>query len=179
MFNKSFRLKITSIFQLITLMFLTSTVCAQQNIEAQKNPLKASVTVGWAIPILDGGRGIHFGINPNYSFSKFFAVEGQLSYAYANIEKFLIGDPAKAHVSNVLVGGRIYIVEDDKEFRPYLNLLGGVLYYFEKDKTTQMNSSFFSLGLSAGLHLKIRKRFTVGIAGETSAFLVMKAGYNL
>ncbi len=164
-------------YLLFLFFFLTSTINAQEEQKAKQ--LEATVTVGWAIPILDGGRGFHLGINPNFSFSDFFAIEGQLSYAYANINKFIIGDPAKAQAANALIGGRIYILENDRDFRPYLNLMGGILYYFEKDKTTQVNSSFFSLGLSAGLYMQIQKRFTIGIAGETPAFLVLKVGYNL
>lgn len=179
MFCKLFQLQINYFFLLIILLFSSQVIEAQQKIEVPKKSLKATATVGWAIPILDGGRGFHLGINPNYSFSEFFAIEGQLSYAYANINKFIIGDPAKAQAANALIGGRIYILEDDRQFRPYLNLMGGVLYYFEKDKTTLINSSFFSLGLSAGLYMQIQKRLTIGIAGETPAFLVLKAGYNL
>ena len=173
MSNKSTHLKI------YLLLLLFSGLFSLQIANAQNKPLEAVATIGWAIPILDGGAGFHIGINPHYDFSEFFAIEGQLSYARANIKKFLVGDPAKAQIANGLIGGRIYIVESDRNFRPYLNLLGGVMYYFEKDKTTQVNSSYFSLGLSAGLYVQIQNKFTVGIAGETSAFLVLKAGYNL
>jgi len=148
-------------------------------VNAQEKPLSTIMTIGWAIPILDGGSGIHVGINPDYNFSNFFAIEGQLSYAFANVNKFLIGDPARVQATSALIGGRIYILEEDRKFRPYLNLMGGVLYYFEKDKTTNIDSSFFTLGLSAGLYMKIKKRFTVGVAGEALAFVVVKAGYNL
>jgi len=148
-------------------------------VNAQEKPFSAIATIGWAIPILDGGSGFQVGLNPSYNFSNFFAIEGQLSYAYANVNKFIIGDPAQVQAANALIGGRIYILEEDRKFRPYLNLMGGILYYFERDETTNIDSSFFTLGLSAGLYLKIKKRFTVGVAGEALAFVVVKTGYNL
>ena len=45
---------------------------------AQKGNLSASPTIGVSKPIFDSGLGFHIGVNPSYSLSSNFSIEGQL-----------------------------------------------------------------------------------------------------
>ena len=137
-----------------------------------------ATTIGYALPILDGGNGIHLGLNPSFELSQFFAVEGQLSYTYAKINKFISGESAKQNSYNGVVGGRLYILEADKSFRPYLNFMVGILYSTEDDPNLMEKSTETLLGYSAGVHCLIENKYVIGLASETPGFFVLKVGYQ-
>ena len=103
-----------SIRAIIVLLFFANITFGQKHL---------TTTVGYALPILDGGNGIHLGLNPSYDLSQFFAIEGQLSYTYARINKFISGERANQNSYNAVAGGRLYIVDAEKSFQPYICLL--------------------------------------------------------
>ena len=135
--------------------------------------------MGYALPILDGGNGIHLGLNPSFELSNFFAIETQFSYTYANINQFISGNSAKQNSYNGVIGARLYIVEKEKKFRPYLNFLVGVLYSTEEDVNLMQKDTETLLGYSAGIYGLFQKKYVVGIASETPGFFVLKLGYQL
>lgn len=153
----------------IALLFLANVTFSQNHVAG---------TIGYALPILDGGNGIHLGVNPSFELSQYFAVEAQLSYTYAKINKFISGEPAKQNSYNGVAGVRLYIVESEKSFRPYINFLVGILYSIENDPNLMEKSTETLLGYSAGIHCLIDEKYTIGLASETPGFFVLKVGYQ-
>jgi len=138
---------------------------------AQKGSFSISPTIGLNVPILDNGSGFHFGVNPAYAVSAWFAIEGQLSFAHVNINgSFISGKVGSQSNFNALVGGRFYILSEKKKVRPYFNLLLGGMHNSEFDYEE------FTFGLSTGLFFDINQ-FLVGVSFETPGNIILKGGY--
>ena len=124
---------------------------------------------------MDNGLGFHVGVNPHWEVSPYFAIEGQISYAFVDISgTFISGKTGSLSVGNALAGGRLYFRSDKKNIRPYINFLVGGMYY-RKVREDQIETNPV-LGLSAGAFIEIN-RFVAGLSFETPANLVLKAGY--
>ena len=139
---------------------------------AQKRNFSISPTIGLNIPILDNGVGFHIGLNPAYSISNRFAIEGQVSFAYVKINgAFISGEQNTQSNFNALLGARFYILSKEKKARPYLNLLIGGMQNQESDYME------FTVGASTGVFVDIN-RFLVGLSFETPGNVILKVGYT-
>lgn len=144
---------------------------------AQNNNFSTTATLGIGTPLLDNGLGFHIGVNPSFSVSEYFAVEGQLSYVNTSIKSsFLSGDTGKVHSVNGLVGSRLYFTPQDAKVRPYINALVGGLYNHEVMDRIDSEPEF-RLGFSGGAFVKI-DRFVVGLSFDTPENVIFKAGYT-
>lgn len=146
--------------------------------KAQNNDFSSTITLGIGAPILDGGIGGHIGFNPAYSVSEYFAVEGQLSYAYMRINSsFISGKTGKVQSANILTGGRVYFTGEDKKVRPYANLLIGGMYNHEVQDSSGFKTTEFGFGLSAGAFVNINQ-FILGLSLDTPQNIIFKLGYT-
>ncbi len=147
--------------------------------KAQTNDFSHTVIVGIGSPILDNGQGFHLGYNPSLSVYEYLAVEGQLSYFYAETSGFINGRKDKVHSVNVLVGPRLYFTPQDKNIRPYINLLIGGLYTREITERAGISTtrSEFGLGFSGGAYVNIHQ-FVLGLSYDTPQNVIFKVGYT-
>ena len=153
---------------LILLVLFTSSL----NTTAQKGDLSISASLGLNFPILDNGVGFFVGVNPTYGLSNNFALETQFSFGFVpGGEDFLTGEPEPQNNFNALLGGRLYILSDEKKVRPYINLLGGGMYNADADYIEVI------LGFSTGAFVEI-KQFMFGISAESPGNIILKAGFK-
>lgn len=146
------------------------------SVHAQKDNLKVSPNLGVTTPILDGGIGFHLGINPAYTLSPRFSVEGQVSYLYTKINgSFLSGNEGRSNSINTLVGGRLYLNSEEKRNRFYLNLLFGGNYNKEEINDVKLDGAF-DFGFSGGGFFEINK-FLIGVSYDTPQNFILKVGY--
>jgi len=147
---------------------------------AQTNDFSNTVVVGVGTPMLDNGIGFHVGYNPSFSVHEYFAVEGQLSYFYTNLTgSFISGNTGTVQSVNLLTGGRLYFTSEDKNVRPYINLLIGGMYnreFMERIGGSNTTSEF-GLGGSAGAYVNI-SRFVIGLSLDTPQNFILKVGYT-
>ncbi len=156
------------------IMFLAFT---RTVLNAQNNDFSITPTLGLGSPILDGGLSCHLGVNPGLSVSPYFSVEGQLSYIYTKVNSaFLSGERGTSHSVNLLTGGRLYFIPDDKKVRPYINILLGGSYHREIEKSPGLKTTEFGLGLSAGAFVKI-DNLVLGLSIDTPQHIILKVGY--
>lgn len=149
-------------------LLLLLAVVGMRKMQAQ---VKVAATVGAAIPTLDNGVGIHLGLNPSVKMTNYFSLEGQVSYIRFEGTKFISGEELNTKSFNALAGGRLYILNKEKSFRPYINLMGGVNSLMED--TTEVD-----FGFTAGVYGEFNEKFLVGVAVESYAFFVGKIGYQ-
>ncbi len=156
-------------------LFFLLLLCYGENATAQD--FSVNGTVGYAVPILDEGGGIHLGIMPFYNISNFFAVEGQVSYARVEVNSgFLSGNSSIDKSFNVLVGPRLYFTSPARKVRPYINALFGV-NSFTSERPNRDDLKNNMLGVSLGAYASIRQ-FVVGLAIETDGLIALKGGYT-
>ncbi len=142
---------------------------------AQKSNFMTSSTIGVASPILDGGIGLHIGINPSYSLSNKFSLEGQVSYFHTKISSsFLSGNTGSVNSINTLAGGRLYLNSEERTNRFYLNLLVGGNYYKEKRNGFKKDGEI-NVGFSTGAFFELNK-FLIGLSYDTPQNLILKIG---
>ncbi|MFK7933937.1 MAG: hypothetical protein AB8G22_10540 [Saprospiraceae bacterium] len=143
---------------------------------AQDTNFSTSTTVGITTPILDNGSGFHIGVNPAYSVSPRFSLEGQVSYLYTKINgSFISGNQGKSNAVNTLVGGRLYLSSEERPNRLYINLLVGGNYNNE-EIDGRANGGEFSGGFSVGGYVAFRK-ILLGLSYDTPQNLILKVGY--
>ena len=144
---------------------------------AKAQGLSVTGVVGYGVPVLDEGGGIHLGINPFYNLGNLLAIEGQVSYARLKVSSsFLTGNQNIDNSFNLLVGPRLYFTSPAREVRPYINALFG-FNRFVTERTNQDNVEDNVLGVSLGVYASIRQ-FVVGLALETDGMFVLKGGYT-
>lgn len=144
--------------------------------KAQEKSFLISPTVGISKPILDNGIGAHLGVNPSYAFTRYLAVEGQLSYSYTQVTgSFISGDRGHYHGLNALAGGRLYVHSPEKRTRLYVNLLLGAVYKKERENNFT-SPGVIDLGFSAGSYLQISK-WLIGLSYDTPKNIILKGGY--
>lgn len=132
-------------------------------------------TLGLATPILDNGFGYQIGINPSYELTDYFLLEGQVSYIKVDGTAFLAGDILEIKSFNALAGGRLYILNKQKSFRPFVNFMIGVNY---NKKRIPEDDFERSRGISLGVYGEVNNKFLIGISAETYSFLLVKMGYK-
>jgi hypothetical protein len=133
--------------------------------------------LGLSTPVLDNGVGVQLGINPSYSLSSRFKLEGQLSFNYSWISgAFLSGGQSYVYAVNSLVGTAFYLNAEERQNRFYLNLLLGANYYQEFENAMR-SEPFFQLGYSIGFYADFNK-LILGLAFESPAYPLLKLGYR-
>ncbi len=143
---------------------------------AQKGNLSGSPIIGVSKPIFDSGLGFHIGVNPSYSLSSNFSLEGQLSYSYTEItSSFLSGKTGQSNSTNILMGGRLYLNSEERPNRFYLNLLVGGNYIKEEGNGVKYDGEI-NMGISSGGFFELGK-FLIGLSYETPQNLILKIGY--
>lgn len=176
-------MKRCTLFILVFCFFtVTSSLFGQtKNLVSHQAQLGFPVEIGLSVEI--PARGIHISYNPTYKINPFVAIESQLSYSFADFRRnsaTFARDGGNLQSLNLLVGGRIYLFNEEKLIRFYGNLLLGGLYYSssEFNNLNELNTdNGFGVGVSLGLYALIVNKVSVGISVETRNFLVFKAGY--
>lgn len=139
---------------------------------AQKGDFSISASIGLNFPILDNGVGFFIGVNPAYCLSNNFALESQFSFATVpGGEGFLTGEPEPQSNFNFLLGGRYYILSEEKKVRPYINFLGGGMFNTDADYVELI------VGFSTGAFVEI-KQLIFGISAESPGNIIVKAGWK-
>lgn len=148
-------------------------------VKAQNNNFSNTITLGVGTPILDNGIGFHLGYHPSVSVHEYFAVEGQLSYFNAKVTGFISGDAGRNHAVNFLTGPRVYLIAEDKNVRPYINLLLGGIYTREIMERAGVSTtrSEFGFGFSGGAYVNINQ-FVLGLSYDTPQNVIFKVGYT-
>lgn len=148
------------------------------NTFAQKNNFSVTPSIGITTPVLDNGVGVLIGLNAAYRVSSFFSWEGQVSYLGTRVSSsFLTGKKGAEHATNVLAGGRLYLVPARRETRVYYNLLLGLNHAREK-VANEPSRSELGGGISTGLYVE-KKRLVLGLSYETPQNAVIRVGYSL
>ena len=146
-------------------------------IQAQETSFSTAITAGPTTPTLDNGLGLHLGVNPAYAISPFLSLEGQLSYLYTFAgTTFLTGEEVNGQAVNILAGGRVYLLSEERKNRLYLNLLLGGNY--NREAARDVITSEWNLGFSLGGYLE-RNRFLIGLSYDTPQNVILKVGYIL
>jgi len=147
-------------------------------INSQENKINVLTTLGVSSPLLDGGVGLTFGVNPHKRLSKNISLEGQLSYNYTKInDSFINGNKGFYNSINALVGSRFYVIPETKKTRLYFNALLGLNYTNEKMDYNPNRIEMVGLGLSAGMFVSIKK-INIGITYDTPQNPSFKLGYS-
>ena len=148
-------------------------------LDAQDKKLSILPNIGASTVFLDGGWGIHLGVNPSFEINKRFSAEGQVSYLHTRIsDAFLTGETGKVNAFNALVGARFYLNSENKPTRFYVNLLTGLNYTNEinnPDDSASING--FTWGWSGGVFVDIN-RLVVGLSYDTPQNAIIKLGYS-
>ncbi len=136
---------------------------------AQNQNFNISTNVGVSTSLLDNAFGVQLGVNPSYSLTNFIALEGQVSVLHASGGGFLTGEEFTETAGLVVVGGRVYFTQPEKTWRPYFNvMIGGVL----------SSEEGIALGVSTGLYMAKNNGLLIGLAAESTQYVVLKVGYN-
>jgi len=150
--------------------------------KAQESNFSNTLTLGVGTQLSEKGVGWHIGYNPSFSLSKYFALEGQLSYANMSLKSpYTPSQSAQYQSVNALIGGRFYFTSPHKKVRPYVNLLLGGAY--EHISVSQLNTNLNSiysdvnLGYSVGAFVDIN-RFTLGVSYDAPKNALFKIGYR-
>ena len=128
--------------------------------------------------------GIHIGYNPTYKLHQYFAVEGQISYAYGDFNRnagTFSRDGGDSQSLNALLGLRIYLLGESSRLRLYGNAMAGIGQFVltEYNSIGTLNTdSYVGLGVSIGTYMQFRNQWSIGISLETAFSLVLKAGYT-
>jgi len=139
--------------------------------QERNNNTKAIITVngGFARTLLSNGSGYQIGSNIASPVSNYIAMEGQISLLYAGGSAFLSGGEFSETVGMLLVGGRGYLSKPENKWRMYFNLLVGGGYSSEDGAI---------IGISGGLYIAKNQGISLGIAAETTEYVVLKVGYT-
>jgi hypothetical protein len=160
-----------------TVVLLFGMFLAGMSVSAQKRDFSAAINIGYALPTMDYGNGFYIGFNPCWSFTSHLAIEGQISYTHTKIKKtFLSGEHGTFNSFNILFGGRLYVLSEEKKVRPYINLLAGGVIYNEEISNGEQDNYTPAIGLSLGAFVKIT-RFQIGLSYDTPYYLNLKIGY--
>lgn len=77
---------------------------------------------------------------------------------------------------NLLAGGRLYLLPEDRNARLYFNLLVGRNYEQEKLEGLEEQTEW-GFGFSAGAYIEL-SQFVVGLSFDTPRHLILKLGYT-
>ncbi|MEM6343901.1 MAG: outer membrane beta-barrel protein [Bacteroidota bacterium] len=145
--------------------------------QAQNRDLSLTLSLGIGTPLLDNGPSFHLGLNPTYKLAPIFSLEGQISYIRTQINgSFLSGRTGNSNTLNLLAGGRLYLLSEGRNVRPYLNLLVGTVY--EQEQLDGTESSQWGFGYSAGAYVEFNS-LVVGLSLDAPQYLLLKVGYRL
>lgn len=141
----------------------------QSELFAQNNKWHLTTHLGVSTALLDNGVGFQISLNPIRDVSERVALEGQLSFMSFRGTEFLSGGNISDNVSLALVGARYYFNNSEHNWQPYINfLIGGVNSTVEGQ----------AVGGSVGAYLSYQRKFSVGVAFESSQYVFLKAGYT-
>ncbi len=144
---------------------------------AQEKPLSILGFGGIGGPLLDSGISYYAGLNPSYRLSQRFSLEGQLSYLFTNINStFLSGNMGTSNTINTVVGGRLYLMSEEKKTRLYINTLLGLSYTQETINNIVRNGDL-NIGFSGGVFID-RSNLVVGVSFDALQFPILKLGYT-
>lgn len=163
-----------TLFSIAALLIMVMT--SSLTLDAQHKSFSTALTVGTSTDILDGGVGIHFGINPAYDLNSYVAIESQVSYIKNWVSAgFINGESDKISAINAMIGGRIYICPKKMKARVYFNFLYGSAQVtdFELDDT---KNKFRDIAASMGLFFSV-KHFLIGLSAESPSHYILKVGY--
>ena len=156
---------------------LVMLVLVPQGLWAQKGTTNLMVSLGPSVPVLDGGIGVHLGVNPTLALNNHLAVEGQVSYLYTRITgSFISGKQGTDQTASALAGLRLYVLGPQKIVRPYVSALIGGAFLLEAYDGQEATRSWVP-GLSLGAYVRFQP-WTVGLAVESAANVVLKVGYH-
>lgn len=160
------------LFASSVLLALSCTCFAQSN-------LSVTPSIGFVSPLLDGGSGISLALNPAYTITEKVGVEAQLFHNRVDINSgFLSGAESNERVFGLLVGPRILIGNPGRRLRLQFNLLGGYARLEEVRVSVSGNEVTESFGFSLGSYV-VLNRLKAGLAFESAAYFVLRAGYQL
>lgn len=143
---------------------------------AQSDKYSTTASIGITSPLLNKGLGFHVGVNPKFSLTPGFALEGQVSYIYTHIgSAFLSGKESNYNTINVLSGGRLYLSDESARQRLYLNLLLGGNYLNQRFQSGAKSESY-NLGFSSGLYIE-GSQIVIGISYDSPRNNVLKVGF--
>ena len=161
--------------QILKSLFLFAILSYGLIVTAQEDRFSTSATIGVTSPILDSGIGFHIGMNPSYSLSSLFSLEGQVSYLYTKTSSsFLSGNKKLSNSINTLAGGRLYLNSEERTNRFYVNLLFGVNYNKEGLNGIKRDGEI-NAGFSSGAFFELNK-FLIGLSYDTPQNLILKVG---
>jgi hypothetical protein len=165
-----------NIIKRITALLFFIIICLATS-RAQEKSFSITPTIGIGALLLEDGLGFHIGLNPHYSLTNHFGIEGQVSFIRTQIKSaFVSGRSGTANTINTLLGARFYFNAPGKKVRPYINLLIGGMYNDEEKEGLDLDPEF-GLGLSAGTFVEINE-FVLGVSFDTPSHLIFKAGYR-
>lgn len=142
-----------------------------------------SVTGGYIFAgLLSDSKGWQIGLNPRRDLSRYFSLEAQVSFS-----RFKTFGGSHTDTHNMLaglVGGRLYVLSPERQFRPYVQMLVGAAHdwsriFYSADEI--YHNSDTDLALSGGVYLELNKRFHVGLSSlwsNAEAVILVGAGYT-
>lgn len=160
---------------MIRLLTSTLFMCLCLTAQAQRDRFTVTPNLGVAAHLTDAGLGIHLGVNPSYRILPWLSAEAQLSFMGMELFDFsLSGQPVnKANLvtAQVMGGLRIYLANDKRKVRPFINGLWGV-GYVDEDGIVPGPEAAGSLGF----YLQWKK-MVGGLAVESPGIMILKFGY--
>jgi hypothetical protein len=153
------------IFSIFALLLIVSTV------NAQEGKLGATIFGGYANSS-SGSDKFEISIHPHYNLGNRFAIEGQFSFMFYE-GTGMLGQQLTNNTNHYLVGGRYYFTKPERNWRPYVNALFGLLEAQHSDMNT-----FGFYGGSLGAYVTHKKGFTFGVAYQTETNFIFKVGYR-